>query len=56
MASNQDDKISQSPSAYFKNDFIDLLLAVLGLHCHEGISLVVMSGGYTQVAVCISLR
>lgn len=52
MASNQDGKISQVPFCIFKNNFIDLLLSVLGLHCHEGISLVVMSRGYTQVAVC----
>ena len=25
---------------------------MLGLHCHEGISLVVMNRGYSQVAVC----
>ena len=33
----------------FKNNY--LLLAVLGLHCFEGFSLVVASGGYSLVAV-----
>ena len=29
--------------------FISLFLAVLGLHCREGFSLVAASGGYSQV-------
>ena len=33
----------------FKNNY--LLLAVLGLHCFGGFSLVVASGGYSLVAV-----
>ena len=33
----------------FKNNY--LLLAVLSLHCFEGFSLVVASGGYSLVAV-----
>ena len=31
--------------------FIHLFLAVLGLHCCSGFSLVVMSGGYSPAAV-----
>ena len=33
----------------FKNNY--LLLAVLGLHCFEGFSLIAVSGGYSLVAV-----
>ena len=33
-------------------DFVYLLLAVLGLCCCAGLSLVVASGGYSLAAVC----
>ena len=32
--------------------FIYLVLAVLGLHCYSGFSLVVASGGYSLIVVC----
>ena len=34
-----------------KNNFINLFLAVLGLHCCVGFSLVAVNGGYSLVAV-----
>ena len=37
---------------FFKKVFIYLSLAVLGLSCCVGFSLVVTSGGYSLVAVC----
>ena len=37
---------------FFKKLFIYLSLAVLGLSCCVGFSLVVTSGGYSLVAVC----
>ena len=36
----------------FLFNFIYLFLAVLGLHCYTGFSLVAVSGGYSVVAVC----
>ena len=35
----------------FKNNFIYLFLAVLGLHCCAGFSLVVATGDYSLVVV-----
>ena len=44
-----------SPSQYgmciFKNNFIYLFLAVLGLHCCVGFSLIVASGGHSLATV-----
>ena len=37
---------------FFFLSFVYLFLAVLGLHCSAGFSLVVASGGYSLVAVC----
>ena len=37
---------------YFKNLFIYLFIAALGLHCFRGFSLVAESRGYSIVAVC----
>ena len=39
------------PTLFFKNNFTYLFLAVLGLHCCEGFSLVTASGGYSLVVV-----
>ena len=39
------------PTAFFKSNFPYLLLAVLGLHCCAGFSLVTASGGYSLVVV-----
>ena len=36
----------------YVHDFVYLLLAVLGLCCCAGLSLVVASGGYSLAAVC----
>ena len=36
---------------FFLNNFIYVVLAVLGLHCYEGFHLVAASGGYSLVAV-----
>ena len=38
--------------ALWKNNFIYLFLAVLGLCCCSGFSLVVEGGGYSLVTVC----
>ena len=40
---------------FFKFVFIDLFLAVLVLHCYADFSLVVVSGGYSLVVVCVRL-
>ena len=37
---------------FFLKQFVHLFLAVLGLGCCAGFSLVVASGGYSQVAMC----
>ena len=42
---------SSSSSFFFFYNFIYLFLAVLGLHCCSGFSLVLASGGYSLVAV-----
>jgi len=50
--SNADDKIIQESCCLFlKSSFIYLFLSVLGLHCHEGFSLVVLSGDYANCGV-----
>ena len=40
---------------FLKFVFIDLFLAVLVLHCYADFSLVVVSGGYSLVVVCVRL-
>ena len=44
-------KISHNDFYFFLNVFIYVFLAVLGLRCCMGFSPVVMSGGYSPVAV-----
>ena len=39
------------PLPFFKKSYL-FILAVLGLHCCMGVSLVVVSGGYSLVVVC----
>ena len=49
------DPLSAPYFYFFKNNFICLLilfLAVLGLHCCSGFSLVAVSRGYSLVVVC----
>ena len=50
-ATSSFNKVSHSFCKYLKNNFIYLFLAVLGLCCCIGFSLVGVSGGYSLVAV-----
>ena len=45
-------KLALEIGFFKKNNFICLFLAVLGLHCQVGFSLVVPSVGYSLVVVC----
>ena len=51
--SNADDKLKSRKLLPFfkKSSFIYLFLSVLGLHCREGFSLVVLSGDYASCGV-----